>query len=99
MAKITRTRTRIKRSVVYTTYLVIAMMIVASLMCQIFLRSYNDSLAVKNQKKQDEILRLKNENELIKQEIQKLISQDRIFKVAQSNNLKINQDNAVVVRE
>lgn len=63
-----KTRRRIKKSVIWASW------VLALIMCfiiQVFLRSYNDSLAIQNQKIQEEIVRIKSESELIKVDIQK----------------------------
>lgn len=96
MAKIVKTRRRIKKSVIWASW------VLALIMCfiiQVFLRSYNDSLAIQNQKIQEEIVRIKSESELIKVDIQKLKSQDRINQVASANNMKVDKNNVISINE
>lgn len=63
----------------------------------LFVRTYNNNLAVKLQSMERDINTLKLENAEIKSKIQELTSKQRVMEVAEIEELYLNQDNVLTI--
>jgi len=73
--------------------------ILSWLVASLLVNTINASLTVKIQKMSDEIDLLKNQNQSLSYEIQTLENKERIYEVAQINNLDQISDNIISVGE
>lgn len=64
----------------------------------IFLRTYNVHLSVQIQDIQNRMIQLRQDNETLSVEIQKLSSKERVVAIANENGLEINQANIVLIQ-
>lgn len=64
----------------------------------IFLRTYNVHLSVQIQDIQNRMIQLRQDNETLSVEIQKLSSKERVVAIASENGLEINQANIVLIQ-
>lgn len=51
------------------------------------------------QKDQDSIAKIKTENEVLKVKIQNLVSQDRVYKVAETSGMSVKEDSVIRIAE
>lgn len=68
------------------------------ILCSIFLKSSNNSLAIDIQAKQTEIENIRLENQQLTIDIQTLQNKDRIYTIAQDSGLSQNQDNVINIK-
>ncbi len=94
MAKVIKKRRRVRSEFIFG---LLGFSIVASLASSLFLRSYNQKLTIDIQNSETKIKKISNENEVLKIEIQNLVSQERVFEVAQTNKMEINQENVISI--
>jgi cell division protein FtsL len=93
--RIRKQRFSITRTV-RTLFIASAICFVAS---ALFLRSYNVSLSVAQQKAEKKILEIQKENQTLASDIQVLSAYARVAAIAQQDGLSLIQDNIVTVNK
>ncbi|MDY6062188.1 MAG: hypothetical protein SPI53_00100 [Erysipelotrichaceae bacterium] len=97
MVKVRRKKQkRIKASFVYRFFL---FSVFVSIFSSLFLHSYNTGMIIAVQKDQDSIAKIKTENEVLKVKIQNLVSQDRVYKVAETSGMSVKEDSVIRIAE
>ena len=78
--------------------IILVIAIISFFASSIFLRTYNVHLSVQIQDIQNRMIQLRQDNETLSVEIQKLSSKERVVAIASENGLEINQANIVLIQ-
>ncbi len=97
MAKIVKTKKR--KSLKFQNFTLFFLFVsgILYMFSSLFLRSYNNSLSLENQKIIAEIKTLEIENEAITIAIQNLSTRDRVVAIANENGLTLDQSNIITI--
>lgn len=95
MAKIVTKKRKIRYEGVIILLFVFS--VTVNLFSALFINSINNNLTIQVQKKEASIKALISENETISVNIKELVNKDRVFAVAENNDMSIEQSNVIAI--
>lgn len=95
MAKIVTKKRKIRYEGVIILLFIFS--VTVNLFSALFINSINNNLTIQVQKKEASIKALISENETISVNIKELVNKDRVFAVAENNDMSIEQSNVIAI--